>query len=107
MTVMAKAVAVTTAVMVLVFGAGCAAHPAEPTHTAQVADAVHCLPSDGGGPAAGRVPNGFDPVAVYRCNTNATLDDAEGRWSAVAIERLAGDLGPLLHALAVLPREVG
>jgi hypothetical protein len=100
MTVWAKAFAMATALIVLVLGAGCAVHPAEPVPTAEVADAVHCVFGDQEGPAAGRVPSGFNPVEVYRCNIHATLDDTEGRWSAVVIERLTGDLGPLLRALA-------
>lgn len=51
-------------------------------------------------PVPGRVPHGFDAVAAYRCDALATVDDAQGRWSASTRERLEGDLGPLLTALA-------
>jgi hypothetical protein len=56
-------------------------------------------PPHGEAPPAGRVPDGFEPVVAVRCNLMASLEDAEGRWSAVTAETLAGDLGPLLKAL--------
>lgn len=34
-------------------------------------------------PAAGLVPNGFEPKVAYRCNLTATLEDGEGRWTAL------------------------
>jgi hypothetical protein len=66
-------------------GKGTPAEPTEPPHP----DA----------PPAGRVPDGFEPVVAVRCNLTASLEDAQGRWSAVTAETLAGDLGPLLKAL--------
>ncbi|MCK2037059.1 hypothetical protein KZC51_13045 [Microbacterium sp. SSW1-49] len=48
----------------------------------------------------GRVPEGFTAVAVLRCDPYASQDDAEGTWSGVILERLEGDLGPVLAALA-------
>jgi hypothetical protein len=48
---------------------------------------------------AGRVPDGFEPVAAYRCDPFATVEDATGIWQASTVERLEGDLGPLLDAL--------
>ncbi|TFV85383.1 hypothetical protein E4V99_10385 [Microbacterium sp. dk485] len=49
---------------------------------------------------AGAVPDGFDPVAVYRCDPYATDEDDAGTWSGSRLERFDGDLGPLLAALA-------
>ena len=91
---------IATAGIALVLVTGCASQPAEPIPPAEVTAAVHCLPDGPAEPEAGSVPEGFDPVAVYRCNPHATLEDAEGRWSAVEIEHLTGDLGSLLKALA-------
>lgn len=50
--------------------------------------------------AWGRVPPGFDPVAAYRCEVGAGYENEQGRWSATAVERLEGELGPLLAAFA-------
>ncbi|WP_156109841.1 hypothetical protein [Cryobacterium sp. MLB-32] len=51
-------------------------------------------------PAPGRVPHGFVPDAAYRCSFMASFEDEKGRWSAVTVDRLEGDFGPLLHALS-------
>ena len=51
-------------------------------------------------PEPGRVPTDFNPVAAYRCTFFGSLDDAQGRWSAVQVETLEGDFGALLSALA-------
>ena len=51
-------------------------------------------------PEPGRVPADFDPVAAYRCTFLGSLDDAQGRWSAVQVETLEGDFDALLSALA-------
>ncbi|WP_104083133.1 hypothetical protein [Cryobacterium sp. Y11] len=51
-------------------------------------------------PDPGRVPADFEPVAAYRCTFFGSLDDAQGRWSAVTVENLQGDFGLLLAALA-------
>lgn len=59
--------------------------------------------SDAAVPVPGRVPDGFDAVAALRCRivdlptapVNGTFPPA-----TVQIERWAGDLGPLLDALA-------
>jgi len=50
--------------------------------------------------APGRVPPGFEPTAVYRCGFMASFEDEKGTWSAVKVDRLEGDFGPLLAALA-------
>lgn len=52
------------------------------------------------GTTAGAVPDGFDPVALYRCDPYATDEDEAGTWSGSRLERFDGDLGPLLAALA-------
>jgi hypothetical protein len=91
---------IATAAIALVLVPGCASRPAESIPPAAVTSAVDCLQDGQAEPEAGTVPEGFDPVEVYRCNPHATLEDAEGRWSAVEIEHLTGDLGPLLQALA-------
>lgn len=49
---------------------------------------------------AGSVPDGFVPVAFYRCEAFATETDAEGIWAGSRIERFEGDLSELLAALA-------
>jgi hypothetical protein len=69
-------------------GNGTPDEPAEPTE-----------PPHPDAPPAGRVPEGFEPVVAVRCNLMDSLEDAQGRWSAVAAETLAGNLGPLLTAL--------
>ena len=96
----AKSLVIAATVMALGLATGCASQPAKPIPPAEVTAAVHCLSDGQTEPEAGSVPKGFDPVAVYRCNPHATLEDAEGRWSAVEIEHLTGDLMPLLQALA-------
>jgi hypothetical protein len=86
----------TTAVVafaLLLAGCGSRGPDAEP------AAAMDCAQDGGDAPAAGRVPEDFEPVAVYRCDPFASIEDAEGRWSAVSAERLEGDLAPLLAAL--------
>lgn len=49
---------------------------------------------------AGAVPDGFEPVALHRCDGLTTQTDAEGIWSGSRIERFEGDLSELLAALA-------
>lgn len=51
-------------------------------------------------PEPGMVPTGFEPVAAYRCTFRGSVDNPEGRWSAVTVETLKGDFDPLLTALA-------
>lgn len=51
-------------------------------------------------PEAGRIPAGFTPTTAVRCDLMASIDDAEGRWSGVSAVTFAGDLTPLLAALA-------
>ncbi|WP_166873923.1 hypothetical protein [Salinibacterium sp. ZJ450] len=51
-------------------------------------------------PAPGRVPADFQPVTAYRCVLHSSVEDAEGIWSAVTVERFDGDLSALLTALA-------
>ncbi|MGC5165475.1 hypothetical protein [Luteimicrobium sp. DT211] len=84
---------------------------AEPTVTpvpdASVQDRATCpLPENGSGvptpsmPTPGRVPGGFVAVAAVECPAMPTVTDADGVWSAVERVRYAGDLAPLLAALA-------
>lgn len=58
---------------------------------------------------AGLVPEGFEAVAVLRCNPFASQEDRDGVWSGVMLERLEGDLEPVLTALATPsdPRSAG
>jgi hypothetical protein len=72
--------------------------PAEPTDAVTCADPF--LGVAEGAPQAGTVPDGFDPVAIVRCNGMATEEGEDGVWSGTAVERLEGDLRPLLDALA-------
>lgn len=100
MTTWAKGMWVSVTVLALGLVAGCAGQPAAPVPPAATTTGVNCSSGDTSDPAPGRVPDGFDPVDVYRCNTHAIIEDAEGRWSAIEIEHLTGDLRPLLEALA-------
>ncbi|WP_104130505.1 hypothetical protein [Cryobacterium sp. N21] len=51
-------------------------------------------------PAPGMVPDGFEPVVASLCTFSGSIDDDEGRWSAVTIETRKGDFSALLAALA-------
>ena len=95
-----KGLGIAAAILAAALLAGCAGHPAEPVPPAQPTNAVQCAPDDQMLPRPGSVPAGFVPVAVYRCNSQATVENAEGRWGAVEVEQLTGDLHPLLSALA-------
>lgn len=57
----------------------------------------------------GLVPEGFDAVAVLRCDPYASQQDGDEVWSGALLERLEGDLNPVLAALAVPsdPRSLG
>ncbi|GGH49349.1 hypothetical protein [Microbacterium album] len=82
--------------------AACATPP-EPRPQAVPVPAVEC--GDGfsppeGLPTPGGVPAEFSAVAAYRCDALRHFDDEHGSWSATARDRLEGDLGPLLEALA-------
>ncbi|MFG6403814.1 hypothetical protein [Microbacterium sp. P04] len=53
------------------------------------------------GPASGVMPDDFAPVAVIRCEPNATRElDGGVVWSGMLLERFEGDLGPFLGAIA-------
>ena len=45
------------------------------------------------------MPPDFRAVAAYRCDTFASVEDAEGRWLATTTERQEDDLAPLIAAL--------
>ena len=100
---------------------GCAGAPggnARAVAAAETVDGYDCLAPNLGGwvlpadpmstpdplhpdaPEAGRVPVDFRPTMAVRCDLMASIDDAEGRWSGVTAVTLAGDLTPLLAALA-------
>ena len=64
---------------------------------AAIADRMECGALE---VAAGSVPDAFEPVAVYRCDTMAEVTTPEGPGPGVISERLEGDLQPLLGALA-------
>ncbi|MDR6200584.1 hypothetical protein QE374_002493 [Microbacterium sp. SORGH_AS428] len=49
---------------------------------------------------AGAVPDGFESVALHRCEGFTTQADAEGVWAGSRVERFEGDLSELLAALA-------
>jgi hypothetical protein len=103
---------------VLLSGCGAPGGNAQPVDTAEIVDGPDCLAPNLGGwadppdptnppnpqhpdaPEAGRVPTGFIPTTAVRCDQMASVDDAEGQWSAVAVITLTGDLTPLLTALA-------
>ncbi len=95
--------------------AGCGEMPegrGQSRPVAELVDAVDCTATDAVAepeepsatppPAAGGVPEGFVPVEVIRCDAflMATLEDDEGLWSAVTEERLTGNVGALVDALA-------
>jgi hypothetical protein len=48
----------------------------------------------------GLVPPDFAAVAVLRCDPYASREDDEGSWTGTRLERLDGDLEPVLAALA-------
>ncbi len=103
---------------VLLSGCGAPCGDAQPVDAAESVDGYDCLAPNLGGWAdppdptttpgpqhpdaleAGRVPAGFTPTTAVRCDQMASVDDAEGRWSAVAAVTLTGDMAPLLAALA-------
>lgn len=96
--------------------AGCGqqfGNPADPPPVAELADAVDCTAMERifesgtqptpatSPPAAGSVPADFVPVEAILCAAGLeTLEDQDGVWSAVAEERLGGNLDALLAALA-------
>lgn len=57
----------------------------------------------------GLVPPGFTAVAVLRCDPYASREDGDGIWSGALLQRLEGDLEPVLTALATPsdPRSLG
>ncbi|UUT34896.1 hypothetical protein [Microbacterium elymi] len=82
--------------------AGCAGGPgafASPRPVATPVSALGCGGEDAG-PAPGGIPAGFTPNAAYLCDPIATQDDAQGTWSGTRLTRYAGDLAPLVAALA-------
>ncbi|MEZ3161184.1 hypothetical protein AB1K54_11685 [Microbacterium sp. BWT-B31] len=93
--------------------AGCGVVPAvgpDPRVPAVPVAAVTCPETyEEGYAEAGLVPDGFEAVAVLRCDPYAGWQDAEGTWQGVRLERLEGDLEPVLAALAKPsdPRSLG
>lgn len=75
----------------------------EPRGDAVPIDELRCGDGFGGADpdvVSGAVPDGFDPVALHRCDGFTTQADAEGVWSGSRVERFEGDLSELLAALA-------
>ncbi|MFT4212297.1 MAG: hypothetical protein QM626_10550 [Microbacterium sp.] len=86
------------ALLALALLVGCASAP--PRAPAVPVDAVECAPEGTSTVDAGRVPDGFVAIAVYRCDSSASQQDEVGTWTGVLLTRFEGDLGPLLDALA-------
>ncbi|WEK60061.1 MAG: hypothetical protein P0Y60_12015 [Candidatus Microbacterium colombiense] len=97
----------TTAIAMLVTAlalTGCGALPGigpDPRVPAEPIAAVSCPAVYDDDIVSGLVPDGFEAVAVLRCDPYASRDDEDGTWSGVTLERLEGDLEPVLSALAV------
>lgn len=93
--------------------AGCAMLPGfglDPRVDAAPVSTVTCPETfEEGYAEAGLVPEGFEAVAVLRCDPYASQQDRDGGWSGVLLERLEGDLEPVLAALAMPsdPRSLG
>lgn len=83
---------------------GCGVIPGvgpDPRVNAVPVDAVTCPETyDDGYAEAGLVPPDFAAVAILRCDPYASWQDADGTWSGAVLERLEGDLDPVLAALA-------
>ncbi|WP_194421352.1 hypothetical protein [Microbacterium abyssi] len=84
--------------------AGCAILPGlgpDPRVAATPVSTVTCPETFAEGYAeAGLVPEGFEAVAVLRCEPYASHQDRDGVWSGSRLERLEGELEPVLAALA-------
>jgi hypothetical protein len=84
---------------------GCGGAPGvlpEPRGEATIVDEMVCADplGEAEAPAAGTVPDGFAPVAVYRCGPFATRElDGGAVWSGTLVERFEGDLAPFLSAI--------
>ncbi|MEV5069170.1 hypothetical protein MRBLMI12_000733 [Microbacterium sp. LMI12-1-1.1] len=93
--------------------AGCGAIPgigADPRIEATPVATVICPQTyEAGHAEAGLVPSDFTAVAVLRCDPYASWEDDDGSWSGALLERLEGDLEPVLAALASPsdPRSMG
>lgn len=75
----------------------------EPRGDAVPIDELRCGDGFGGADpdvVAGAVPDGFEPVALHRCDGFTTQADAEGVWAGSRVERFEGDLSELVAALA-------
>jgi predicted small secreted protein len=105
-------VAVATLAVSLVL-AGCGAIPGigpDPRIEATPVATVTCPQTyEAGHAEAGLVPSDFATVAVLRCDPYASRDDDDGSWTGTRLERLEGDLEPVLAALASPsdPRSMG
>lgn len=105
-----------TAITILGLGlvlAGCGVIPGfgpDPRTEATPVAAVVCPETfEEGYAEAGLIPPGLTAVAVLQCDPNASREDDEGMWSGALLQRLEGDLQPVLTALAEPsdPRSLG
>jgi len=84
--------------------AGCGApglRAAPPRPDAVPVDAVVCPETyEEGYAQAGGIPDGFEPVALLRCDPWASGSEADGTDAGALLERFEGDLTPVLDALA-------
>lgn len=112
-----RAVTAGAAALLLLGGvAGCGqqfGNHAEPRPAAELVDAVDCTSMEhtvesgtqpapaASPPAAGSIPADFVPFEAILCTAGLeTVEDQDGVWSAVAEERLGGNLDALVAALA-------
>jgi hypothetical protein len=104
--------AIATLILALVL-AGCGIIPGigpDPrVEATPVADVTCPETYEDGYAEAGLVPPDYRAVAVLRCDPYASREDGDGIWAGALLQRLEGDLEPLLAALAVPsnPRSLG
>lgn len=109
---MRRTTAITAPAVILIL-AGCGVIPGigpDPRIDAIVVDTLTCPETfENGYAEAGLVPASFSPVAVLRCDPYASQEQADGVWAGALLERLEGDLAPVLAALASPsdPRSLG
>ncbi|MBB2976485.1 hypothetical protein FHX49_002060 [Microbacterium endophyticum] len=108
-----RRIRVVAALCLMMMLAGCGIVPGvgpDPRIEAQPVAAVTCPETyEDGYAEPGLVPPDFTAAAVLRCDPDATWEDTDGTWTGARLERLEGDLGPVLAALATPsdPRSLG